>query len=481
MAFERVLVVDDEAAIRRALDVLLGKLGFAEVTTCACLKEARQAFGNEGADVVLLDLNLPDGDGRDLLKELRDRVEPPLVIMMTGQATVENAVECMRQGAFDFIVKPFASRHMSVALERAAKYSHLVDLNRYLADGDSEERQMVGESEPMRNLRRLIRQVAPVSTTVLIQGESGTGKELIAAEIHRQSLRAKKPFVRVNCAAISSTLIESEFFGHEKGAFTGATTSRKGRFELADGGTILLDEISEITPELQAKLLRVLQEGEFERVGGNRTLSVDVRVLATTNRDIQKTVQEGHFREDLYYRLNVFPLIVPPLRERTGDITTLAKHFVNALARKAGVRPAGLSPAGIRALEEHHWPGNVRELRNVIERALILASDGQAIEPEHLGFTKLPDRAATSEPAGSPSPLSLAFDRTLPSWEEVERRYVLEVLEHEQGNRTRAAEVMGISLRTLRNKLRQYRLEGEAVTEPASGTSRETDKAVSRS
>src|SRR5690606_21386598 len=269
---------------------------------------------------------------------------------------------CMRLGAFDYIIKPFTSNQIEVVIKKAEDYNHLVKVNRFLARGDMEETELLGDSKPMKDLKKLIQRVAPTEATVLIQGESGTGKEGIATEIHRYSNRSNEPFIRVNCAAISETLIESEFFGHEKGAFTGATSRREGRFELANGGTILLDEISEISPGLQAKLLRVLQEREFERVGGNTTIQVDVRVIATTNRNLMKSVEKGDFREDFYYRLKVFPIVNPLLRDRPDDIPLLARAFVEKAARKRGVQVAGLSADAPEVLAAHDWPGNVRGL-----------------------------------------------------------------------------------------------------------------------
>jgi len=319
----------------------------------------------------------------------------------------------------------------------------------------------------------------------MISGENGTGKELVANEIFLNSYRANKPFIKVNCAAISETLIESEFFGHEKGSFTGATEQRDGRFELADGGTILLDEISEISLALQAKLLRVLQEREFERVGGNKTIKVDVRVIATTNRDLLKSVEKGEFREDLYYRLNVFPIRVPPLRERTGDVEILANHFLERFAKEHGLKSAGFSESGVAGLLAHHWPGNVRELQNVVERAAILAEPGVPIGAELMGLA-VPAGFVAPPPAPAPAPKPVplaAVETEIPTpppaaetpappngeivpLHELEKRAIFEALEKTNGNRTQAAELLQISIRTLRNKLAEYREqvpEGEAA------------------
>jgi transcriptional regulator with GAF, ATPase, and Fis domain len=302
----------------------------------------------------------------------------------------------------------------------------------------------------------------------MISGENGTGKELVANDIFLNSQRTNKPFIKVNCAAISEALIESEFFGHEKGSFTGATDQRDGRFELADGGTILLDEVSEISLGLQAKLLRVLQEREFERVGGNKTIKVDVRVLATTNRDLLKAVQKGDFREDLYYRLNVFPIQVPPLRERTGDVEILANHFLDRFAKEHGIKSCGFSESGMAGLIAHNWPGNVRELQNVVERAAILAEEGVPISAELMGLTPpapappapiaAPQAAPVVQESAAPAPTS---DSQVMPLHELEKRAIFEALERTNGNRTQAAELLQISIRTLRNKLAEYRGDNE--------------------
>jgi transcriptional regulator with GAF, ATPase, and Fis domain len=310
----------------------------------------------------------------------------------------------------------------------------------------------------------MIQKVAPTEATVLITGENGTGKELVATEIFRASARAQLPFIKVNCAAISETLIESEFFGHERGAFTGATEKREGRFELANNGTILLDEISEISLKLQAKLLRVLQEREFERVGGNRTIKVNVRVLATTNRDLQKSVERQEFRQDLYYRLNVFPIVVPPLRKRKEDVPNLARSFLHRIARRAGAQPPVLTSAAVKILTAYQWPGNVRELQNVMERAVILTEPGQEITPhllEPMFPVELLDQSWSEEevPTAVRSGADLVFPEKIVPLAEIEREYILHALRTANGNRTQTAQMLGISIRTLRNKLHELKLE----------------------
>ena len=306
------MVVDDEMMIRKALETQLRNKRFSVAST-GDLKGARKILSRDSFDLVFLDLRLPDGDGTELLEEIMAKAEAPMVVMMTGFGSVESAVSCMQMGAFDYVVKPFSFDQIEVVVDKVASFDKMRRVTKYyVEESDSRSSDIVGESEPMTKLKTLVDKVAKTEASVLITGENGTGKELVAKELYRNSMLAKEPYIRVNCAAISETLMESEFFGHEKGAFTGATERREGRFELADGGTILLDEISEIAPSLQAKLLRVLQEWEFERVGGNKTIQVKVRVLATTNRDLMAEVKKDNFREDLYYRLSVFPIDVPP-------------------------------------------------------------------------------------------------------------------------------------------------------------------------
>jgi DNA-binding NtrC family response regulator len=374
----------------------------------------------------------------------------------------------MRAGAYDYLLKPFSLSQVDVLVKKVEAYRQMVQVNRYLTEELVGNKDLIGESEQMERLRAMLSKVAPTEATVLIQGENGTGKELVARAIFNGSNRAGMPYVRVNCAAVSETLIESEFFGHEKGAFTGATDRREGRFELANGGTLLLDEISEISPRLQAKLLRVLQEREFERVGGTKTIKVDVRVFATTNRNLLKAVEDGDFREDLYYRLNVFPVHVPPLREREGDVLTLSRHFLEEFSRKHAMRGITLSSAAERALLAHRWPGNVRELQNTMERAVILVGQGGAVQPIDLGLpVEAAQRSLTKPVEGAaPGRKRSAGGRAVTGGavedeplDEVEKRHILGVLERTRGNRTKAAEILSISIRTLRNKLHLYKLD----------------------
>src|SRR5882757_237476 len=385
MSLEKILIVEDEPLVRNLLQSIFArhKCG---VTCAATLAEAMACISRESFDLMMLDIRLPDGDGQKFLEQVTALPERPLVVMVTGYGTIESAVGCMRAGAFDYVLKPFSPSQIDVILRKAQSYRQLLSINRLLSDDpDDQDSVLVGRSPSMMRLRQLIDRVAPTDATVLITGESGTGKEMIAKEFYRRSPRRSHPFIKVNCAAISETLIESEFFGHERGAFTGATERREGRFELANQGTLLLDEVSEIPANLQAKLLRVLQEREFERVGGSRTIKVNVRIIATSNRDLMNYVEKGDFRQDLYYRLNVFPVQVPPLRERGEDILLIAEHFLRRCARKHGIKVTGFSDSARGAMMAYRWPGNVRELQNTIERSVILSESGRQVTASTLG------------------------------------------------------------------------------------------------
>jgi DNA-binding NtrC family response regulator len=484
MPIEKVIVVEDELIVRKQLELQLRQRRY-EVASAENLAQAHELLARDSFDLMFLDVRLPDGQGTELLRDLQTRPQKPLVVITTGFGSVESAVECMRNGAFDYLIKPFSTDQLEITLRRADEFTQLVRVNRFLSHDESEDAglELLGKSPAMEALRQLIRKVAPTQATVLIQGESGTGKELVARALYRQSPRAHAAFIKVNCASIPENLIESEFFGHERGAFTGAVNKREGRFELAHGGTILLDEVSEVSPQVQAKLLRVLQERELERVGGNRTIKVDVRVIATTNRNLEQSVQRKEFRQDLFFRLNVVPIHVPPLRQRKSDIRELSVAFMHRFARKHGVRVNGISDDAIRALEAHDWPGNVRELQNVIERAVILSDGSGQLEVEQLGFTAAIPVDLTSSPAPTPPPAApapsvgqAAPDAGLPesaspaeddgsegpapngivSLAELERRQIFKALAHTGGNRTHAARLLGISIRTLRNKLHEY-------------------------
>ena len=490
ISFEKVLVVEDEAVIRNLLSEIFTRRK-CQVRCAQTLAEAQTLLMADSFDLMLLDLRLPDGDGQRFLERVATLPEHPLVVMMTGYGTIESAVACMRAGAFDYVLKPFSPGQIDVILKKAQSYRQLLQVNHYLSNPEeSEDGGLVGRSQSMLRLRQLIERVAPTDATVLITGESGTGKEMIARELYRASPRRAQPFIKVNCAAISQNLIESEFFGHERGAFTGATERREGRFELANQGTLLLDEVSEIPLNLQAKLLRVLQEREFERVGGNRTIKVNVRLLATSNRDLLSYVEKGDFRQDLYYRLNVFPVQVPPLRERGEDVLLLAEHFLRRCARKHGIKVNGFADSARAALGAYRWPGNVREMQNTIERSVILTENGRPVTAAALG---LPSdlrvteaiEAAREDPVEPTAPESLAESLgshavsvtdgsgNVQTIAELEKQAIRAALRQTEGNRTQAATLLGISIRTLRNKLQEYRDAGDPVDtglEPAANT-----------
>ena len=459
MPIEKVIVLEDDQIVRKNLENCLRRRRY-DVASVATIAAAQEFLAKDNFDIIFLDVRLPDGDGTELLKLLQTRPQKPLAVVTTGFGSVESAVECMKNGAFDYLIKPFSNEQIEVTLRKAEEFTQILKVNQYLTqENDETGYELLGQSAVMNDLRQLIRKVARTQATVLIQGESGTGKELVARGLYRESPRANAPFIKLNCAAIPENLIESEFFGHEKGAFTGALNKREGRFELAHGGTILLDEISEISPNVQAKLLRVLQERELERVGGNRTIKVDVRVIATTNRNLEQSVDRKEFRQDLFFRLNVVPIAVPPLRQRREDVPFLADSFMKRFGRKHGVHARGFSDGALNLLCEHQWPGNVRELQNVVERAVILSSESHLIEAEHLGLAKpvsIPAETGAAVAAASASPASAGTDENLPTLADVEKLHILATLDRCKGNRTQAAKVLGVSIRTLRNKLHEY-------------------------
>ncbi len=469
MDLHRILIVDDTPVICKSLEDRLRNKRHA-VSSAGSLAEAEKKLAGNTYDLIFLDVELSDGDGRELLDRIAELSPRPMVVMITANTAIEAVVECMRAGAFDYITKPFSISQIDIALKKASDFQRQAKVTSFLNRDRANPREMIGDSPAMRAMRDAIHRVARTNATVMVSGENGTGKELVGNEIFINSPRSEKPYIKVNCAVISEKLMESEFFGHERGAFTGATEQRDGRFELADGGTILLDEISEIPISLQAKLLRVLQEKEFERVGGNKTIKVDVRVLATTNRNLKKAVERGDFREDLYYRLNVFPVQVPPLRERTEDIPVLAKYFLERSARQNGIKISGFAPGVMDGLVRHRWPGNVRELQNVIERACILVEEGRPITLDLMGIVAedsggggsavpapvLSQAVSTGAGAGAGEGFNLAQPLR-----EIEKAAIFKALETSGGNRTKAAEILQVSIRTLRNKLAEYRQSGE--------------------
>jgi DNA-binding NtrC family response regulator len=448
---ERVLIVEDDSAARNGLEQLVKSWGFV-AESAGDGREALEKVTTFRPAIVITDLVMPGMDGLELLRALQQQGADVTTLLLTAQGTVETAVEAMKEGAYDYLTKPVEIQRLKVLLdkivERLETLREVKALRRQLRDSGTFG-SLIGNSPEMRKIYQVIEQAAPTSASVLITGESGTGKELVAQTIHRLSPRASFPFVAINCAAIPETLLESEIFGHEKGAFTGAADRRQGCFELADRGTLLLDEIGEMTPQTQVKLLRVLQERKFRRLGGRSEQSVDLRVIAATNIDPLDAVQSGKLREDLYYRLNVFAFRVPALRERKEDLPLLIQAFINEFNARNQKAIAGVDHQAMRMLEQYGWPGNVRELRNVIERATILAS-GPFIEPKHL------PPSLTGEPTRHQQPqVALGPGVTV---EEAERRLILMTLEHTRDNKTRAAEILGISLKTLHNKLNRLRL-----------------------
>ena len=445
-----ILIVDDEANIRRMLASLLEAEGFAyrEAATGA---EAIQAIEASEPDAVLLDLVLPEMSGLDVLRRAVARRPEMPVIMMSGRATLSDAVQATKLGAFHFLEKPVAAEAVLVHLRAALEFRKARDLTRALQTEFGAGVELVGQSRAMEELLAAVRRVAPTDARVVITGESGTGKELVASAIHALSKRARGPFVRVNCAAIPRDLIESEMFGHEKGAFTGATERRRGKFELADGGTLFMDEIGELAPRLQAKLLRALETGTFFRVGGTRQVSANIRLIAATNRDIARAVEEGAFRQDLYYRISTFTIHVPPLRERPADIPVLARHF---LARARPNAPE-LSDDALDVLKGYEWPGNVRELKNVMERLAVLAT-GPVVTAADLP-PDLHRGPVATRGDGPPTRIGDAV-----SLDDVEREHIAAVLRRTQWHQGKAAEILGISPKTLYRKIREYGLRRPA-------------------
>ena len=448
---ERVLIVEDDAAARVGLEQLVKSWGFI-AESAGDGEEALEKVTTFRPAIVISDLVMPRMDGLELLRALQQQGADATTLLLTAQGTVETAVEAMKAGAYDYLTKPIDIQRLKVLLdkivERLETLREVKALRRQLREHGTFG-PLIGNSPEMRKIYQVIEQAAPTNASVLITGESGTGKELVAQTLHQLSPRASFPFVAINCAAIPETLLESEIFGHEKGAFTGAADRRQGCFELADRGTLFLDEIGEMTPATQVKLLRVLQERTFRRVGGRTEQSVDVRVIAATNIDPVEAVQKGKLREDLFYRLNVFAFRLPPLRERKEDLALLIQSFINEFNSSNQKSIAGLDHQAMRMIEQYAWPGNVRELKNVIERATILAP-GPFIEPKHL-----PASLAHEPPVQHQPQVALAPGTTV---EEAERRLIQMTLEHTRDNKTRAAEILGISLKTLHNKLNKLRL-----------------------
>ena len=452
MASERILVVDDEDGMRRLLSRVLTREGY-ETSAVGSGAEALRLVASERFDLVVTDIKMPEMDGLQLLAELKE-YEPSLpIIVITAYGTIENAVQALRSGAYDYIAKPFENDEIKLTVAKAFERERLLAENRYLhaeLEGRYDFSGIVGGSLAMQQVYDMASSVAVSNANVLITGESGTGKELLARSIHYSSLRKEKPFVVLNCAAISEGVLESELFGHEKGAFSGALDTRKGRFERADQGTLFIDEVAEMSMAAQVKLLRVIQEHEFERVGGNKTISVDVRIVAATNKKLEDLVKDGNFREDLYYRLNVVNINVPPLRSRREDVEPLSRFFLEKYTAETGKKITDLSPRALSCLLAHDWPGNVRELQNAIERAVVL-SKGSVLTPRDFPQgMQGDDQICLQIPEKGGSLTDIL--------EDLERQLIIQTLQREEGSQTRAAETLGIKRTTLRYKMEKYRM-----------------------
>jgi len=446
---KRILIVEDEDKLRRILELQLIDSGF-DAVKAATAEEALPLI--DRADLILTDFKLPGMSGLEMLQLIRRQNTQIPVIVMTAFGTIENAVEAMKAGASDFLLKPFDLEHLTAVVNKALEIRNLREENRALKEELGRKYQwdnIVGRSPAMQQIFATIMRVAPTRATVLLAGESGVGKDLIARAIHFHSPRKDRPFVKINCTALPENLMESELFGYEKGAFTGATTSKPGKFEQADSGTVMLDEIGDVPANIQVKLLRVLQEREFERLGSNKTLHIDVRVIAATNRDLRAALEEGTFREDLYYRLNVVPLEIPPLRERKEDIPYLARHFVEKLAPELGNQVTGITNAAIDKLMQYSWPGNVRELENVIERSMVMAS-GDQLDGNDIRLDM------NLRPRQSNGDLTLPEGMSLDAYEQ---ELIRDALKRANGNKSQAARLLGLTRNALRYRLTQMGIE----------------------
>jgi DNA-binding NtrC family response regulator len=450
------MLVDDDAAFRHVMAGELRRLGF-EVVAAESGEEALRRIGEVGPDVVLLDLQLPGISGLEVLRTLHEQHPAAEVIMLTGHGSIDTAIESIRAGAFDYVAKPCPLDELEVRIQRATERQTLRRRARLLERGLTPPDlggSFVGDSPQFRELLHLVDRVAPTDSTVLVTGETGSGKEMVAKLIHARSLRRARPFVVVECAALQESLLQSELFGHERGAFTGADRAKPGLFEVAHGGTIFLDEIGEVSQTTQVKLLRVLDTSTFRHVGGTAEIRVDVRLLAATNRDLEAMVKQGLFREDLYYRLSTLTIRIPPLRERRADIELLARHFVTVLNERFAYRKR-IGPQALAALQRHDWPGNVRELQHVVEAAMIVCED-QEIRPEHLpAHLRAPGAPAAASPPSAP-----ADGGSLPTLEQVERAHIAAALRATGGHRGRAATILGISERNLYRRIRDWGLSG---------------------
>jgi DNA-binding NtrC family response regulator len=451
---KKILVVEDEQTLREGISTAFRERGW-QVTPAADGEVAIKILEEEVFDVVVTDNRMPGRSGLDVLKHCRMLDDGSVVIVMTAYGTVESAVESMKAGAYDYVLKPFDLEELELKVERALEHRRvLARLNAYDRDAVVPKfENIVGESQPMKEIFRTIEKVAPSNATVLILGETGVGKELVAEALHVNSSRRDRPFVKMNCAALHENLLESELFGHEKGSFTGADRQRTGRFELANDGTLFLDEIGNMTASTQTKVLRVLQEREFERLGGSRTIKVDVRLVAATNKDPEEEIRRGQFREDLYYRLNVVTIKVPPLRERRDDILPLAKHFIDKYAAELKRDIRGIDPAAVRALKRHTWPGNIRELENAMERAALMA------EERYIRLEDLHLVGAPLESDGASPSINLRLPPNGIELEELEKQAILEALRINNWVQKDAARFLGVSSRVMNYKVAKYEIK----------------------
>jgi two-component system response regulator HydG len=448
---ESILVVDDEQSHRTMLKAVLTKEGY-DISEADDGVSALKAVESESFDLILMDIRMTDMDGIEALGQIKKMSPSIPVIMMTAYASIKTAVEALKSGAYDYLTKPLDIDELRILIKKALEHYRLQEENVFLKERLADRfdfSKIIGKSRRMKELFENLSLIAPSDATILIYGESGTGKELVANAIHQNSPRAQKPFIKVSCAALPETLLESELFGHERGAFTGALARKAGRFQLADGGTLFLDEVNVMSSTTQVKLLRVLQEREFEPLGSTKTVHVDIRLIAATNKELEGEVKEGRFREDLFYRLNVVPIHLPPLRERKEDIPLLAEHFFRLYQEKNKKSVKGFLPKTIDTLMRYDWPGNIRELENVIERAILLCRN------EYISPKDLPP-PLQSEEVGEQPIISIPPGMTL---EQVEKEAILQTLEETGGNRTQTAQILGISRKTLQNKLKEYGLE----------------------
>jgi len=455
----RILVIDDEAAIRDSLRMILEYEGY-DFVGAATGEEGIGVVEREAVDLVFLDIKMPGMDGLEVIGRLKKVAESLPVVMISGHATVATAVEATKLGAFDFVEKPLTTERVLLTIRNALGFTRLRDENRSLQRVIEIRTEMVGASPVLNQVLESVRRAAPTTATVLIRGESGSGKELVARMIHRNSLRSRERFIQVNCAAIPDDLIESELFGHEKGSFTGATEKQIGKFEQADRGTIFLDEVGDMSLKTQAKVLRVLQEGEVERLGSSRTMKVDVRVIAATNKDLEQEIEKGTFREDLFFRLSVIPITVPPLRERADDIALLVKHFADVFTRENNFRPKRFSPDAMLMLQRYRWKGNVRELKNTIERVLIM-TPGDVIGDDDLPETVRSAPRQTRQETGAERAGTLREFK-----ESAERTFLVEKLRENNWNISRTAEDIGTPRSNLYKKLELYNIKQEVDSIP---------------